>query len=262
MTARGLRDFAGYIFDLDGTVYLGDALLPGAGAALASLRTAGKRLAYVSNKAIGAASDFAAKLNRLGVPAAVEEVINSAVALRLFLSAERPGARVFVIGEEPVRAELRAGGFVLTDEPAEAEVVAVSWDRQVDYARLNLALDALRRGAFFVATNPDVTCPMPGGCEWLDAGSFVALLEAASGRAVEAVAGKPSPLMLEVILRQWNLTAPECLFVGDRLDTDMELGRRAGVPTALVLTGVTTRAMLRDCPQSPDFILESIAELG
>ena len=261
MTDRGLRDFAGYIFDLDGTVYLGDTLLPGAAEALESLRAAGKRLAYISNKAIGAASDFAAKLQRLGVPVALEEVINSAVALRLFLSQERPGARVLVIGEEPVRSELLAGGLTLTAAPAEAQVVVVSWDRQVDYARLNLALDALRRGAFFVATNPDVTCPMPGGCEWLDAGSFVALLEAASGRQVEAVAGKPSPLMLEVILRSWGLAAEECLFVGDRLETDMELGRRAGVPTALVLTGVATRETLAASSHRPDFVLDSIADL-
>jgi NagD protein len=96
----------------------------------------------------------------------------------------------------------------------------------------------------------------------LDAGSFIALLEAASGRRVEAVAGKPSPLMLEVILRQWRLAPEECLFVGDRLETDMELGRRAGVPAALVLTGVTNREKLARWPHPPDFVLEDVAELA
>jgi NagD protein len=260
-TTRSPRDFSGYVFDLDGTLYLGEALIPGAAKAVQSLRDAGKRVAFMSNKALGRAADYAAKLTRLGLPATPDEVLNSAVALRLFLHRERPGARVLALGEAPVLEELRAGGFMLTDEPAEAEVVVVSWDRQVTYARLDLALQALRRGAYFVATNPDVTCPGPGGGECLDAGSFIALLEAASGRPVEAVVGKPSPLMLEVILEQWELPAEACLVVGDRLETDLELGRRAGAATAVVLTGVTTRARLATWPHPPDFVLESVAEL-
>jgi NagD protein len=102
---------------------------------------------------------------------------------------------------------------------------------------------------------------VPGGGECLDAGSFIALLEVASGRPVEAVVGKPSPLMLEIILEQWALPAEDCLVVGDRLETDLELGRRAGAATAVVLTGVTTRARLATWPHPPDFVLESVAEL-
>ena len=262
MSARGLHDFAGYIFDLDGTVYLGEHLLPGAEQALASLRAAGKHVAFISNNPLGRASEYVAKLNDLGVHASPEEVINSAGALRLFLSEKRPGAHVFLIGEEPVREELTAGGFVLTDSPQEAEVVVVSWDRQVTYAQLNLAFAALRHGAYFVATYPDVTCPLPGGSEWLDAGAFIALFEAAIGRKVDAIAGKPSPLMLEVILHQWGLPPSECLLVGDRLETDIALGRRAGVATALVLTGVTSPDQATAHPRQPDFILQSIAELA
>jgi phosphoglycolate/pyridoxal phosphate phosphatase family enzyme len=262
MSARGLHDFAGYIFDLDGTVYLGEHLLPGAEQALASLRAAGKHVAFISNNPLGRASEYVAKLNDLGVHASPEEVINSAGALRLSLSEKRPGAHVFLIGEEPVREELTAGGFVLTDSPQEAEVVVVSWDRQVTYAQLNQAFAALRRGAYFVATHPDVTCPLPGGSEWLDAGAFIALFEAAIGRKVDAIAGKPSPLMLEVILHQWGLPPSECLLVGDRLETDIALGRRAGVATALVLTGVTSPDQATAHPRQPDFILQSIAELA
>ncbi len=259
---RLLHDYAGYILDLDGTVYLGERLIPGADRAVARLRAAGKRLAYISNKPIGRAEEYAAKLSRLGIPTEATEVINSPVALRLYLQEAGMGRRLLVLGEAPVREELLRGGFALTDDPEQAEVVAVSWDRSVTYADLNRALQALRRGARFVATNPDVTCPLPGGEEVLDTGSFVALLEAASGRRVEAVAGKPSPLMLEVITREWGLAPGECLLVGDRLETDLELGRRAGVAVALVLTGVTDRRRLAASGVQPDYVLESIADLA
>lgn len=259
---RPAHDYAGYILDLDGTVYLGDRLIPGADRAIAHLRAAGKRLAYISNKPIGRAEEYAAKLSRLGIPTPAAEVINSPVALRLYLQEAGWGRRVLVLGEDPVREELLRGGFVLTEDPEQAEVLVVSWDRRVTYADLNRALHALRQGARFVATNPDVTCPLPGGEEALDTGSLVALLEAASGRRVEAVAGKPSPLMLEVITREWRLPPEECLLVGDRLETDLELGRRAGVPVALVLTGVTDRCRLAASSAQPDYVLESIADLA
>lgn len=260
--ARSLRDFAGYIFDLDGTLYLGEALVPGAAEAVAALRAAGKRVAFLSNKALGRPAEYAAKLTRLGLPADPAEVISSAVATRLFLRQHRPGATVLAVAEAPVLEELTRGGFALTDAPEAAEVVVVSWDRQATYHSLNQALQALRRGAYFVATNPDVTCPMPGGEEHLDAGSFVAMLEVAAGREVDAVVGKPSPLMLEVILGEWGLQPEECLLVGDRLETDMELGRRAGVATALVLTGITDRDKLGRWPHPPDFVLETVGHLA
>ena len=262
MSPRALGDYQGYIFDLDGTVYLGEHLLPGADRALANLRAAGKRVAFISNKPIGRATEYAQKLRKLGVSAADHEVINSPVALRLYLKQANLGRRVLLIGEEPVREELERGGFEVVSDPAQAEIVVVSWDRSVNYERLNAALQALRAGAHFVATNPDVTCPLPGGCEALDAGSFIALLEAASGRSVEAVAGKPSPLMLQVIMQRWGLEPGECLLLGDRLDTDLELGRRAGAAVALVLTGVTTREQARAWPVQPDYLLESVADLA
>lgn len=260
-TQRPLQDYQGYVLDLDGTIYLGEALMPGAEQVVTQLREAGKRVAFISNKPIGRAREYAAKLTRLGIPAREEEVINSPVALRLYLSEVKPGARLFVIGEAPVREELTRGGFEFTDDAEQAEVVVVSWDREVSWQRLNQALQALRRGACFVATHPDVTCPTAGGEEALDAGAFIAMFEAASGRQVQAVAGKPSPLMLEVILRRWDLPPAECLVVGDRLETDIELGRNAGVSTCLVLTGVTRREQLAQSPVQPDYVLESIADL-
>jgi HAD superfamily hydrolase (TIGR01450 family) len=261
MSRRGVHDYQGYIFDLDGTLYLGERLIPGADRALAAVRAARKRVAFLSNKPIGRAAEYAGKLRRLGVPAEEEDVITSPVALRLYLEQAGLGQRVLLLGEEPVREELRRGGFELVEQPDQAEIVVVSWDRAATYERLNAALQALEAGAHFVATNPDVTCPLPGGRVALDAGSFVALLEAGSGRRVEAVAGKPSPLMLQVIMTRWDLAPDECLLLGDRLETDLELARRAGAAVAIVLTGVTTRDRLAEWPLQPDYVLESVADL-
>ncbi len=261
MTKPGLLDYRGYFFDLDGTIYLGEKLIPGADRAVAAVRAAGARVAFISNKPLGRAAEYAEKLRRLGIPTQDEDVLTSPVALRLYLAGADLGRRVLVLGEAPVRAELERGGFELVDDPVRAEIVVVSWDRALTYARLDAALQALLAGAHFVATHPDVTCPLAGGRVALDAGGFLALLEAASGRRVDAVAGKPSPLILQVLMERWNLSPAQCLLIGDRLETDLELGRRAGTAVAIVCSGVTTREHLACWPVRPDYVLESVADL-
>lgn len=261
MSRPRLLDYRGYFFDLDGTIYLGERLIPEADRAVAAVRAAGAQVAFISNKPLGRAAEYAAKLRRLGIPAEDEDVITSPVALRLYLTGSNWGRRVLLLGEAPVREELERGGFLMVQEPAQAEIVVVSWDRSLTYTRLDAALQALLAGAHFVATHPDVTCPLGTDRVALDAGGFIALLEAASGRRLEAVAGKPSPLMLQVLMKRWNLLPCECLLTGDRLETDLELGRRAGTRVALVLSGVTTRDHLARWPVQPDYVLESVADL-
>ncbi|HEV8674750.1 MAG TPA: HAD family hydrolase, partial [Methylomirabilota bacterium] len=169
--------YRGFIFDLDGTVYLGERLLPGAKAAIAALREAGRRLCFLSNKPIASRADYAAKLARLGVPADVDEVINSSYVLARWLAREAPGARCFVIGEPPLLAELAGAGLRPVEGP-EVDYVVVAFDRTFDYRKLNVALQAVRRhGARLVGTNPDRTCPVEDG-EIPDAAGMIAAVEA------------------------------------------------------------------------------------
>jgi len=249
----------GVIFDLDGTVYLSDHLIPGARQVIEQLRGRGHRMVFVSNKPLQSRTDYAAKLTRLGVPTHPDDVINSSLVLTRYLSREMPGATVFAIGEPPLLEEL-AGGFRLSEDPDEIEVVIASFDRTFDYRKLNIGFQALRRGARFFATNADATCPVAGG-EIPDAAAVIGALEGCSKRKVELVVGKPSPLIVEVALEQLGLPAGECLMVGDRVETDILMGHRAGMTTALVLTGVTRRADLAHAPAQPDYVLESIAEV-
>ena len=254
-------DFEAYIFDLDGTVYLGEDLISGADRAIASLRQAGRGVVFLSNKPIATRASYADKLTRLGIPTDEQDVLNSSGALAMYLSREMPGACAYVIGEAPVVEDLIAAGMRIVNDPFETDVVVVSWDRDFTYSKLNDALQALRRGARLVATNPDVTCPMPGDNYVPDCGAIAAAVEACSMRKVELYAGKPSPLLAELALDRLAVEAAECLMVGDRTNTDIVFGHNAGMATALVLTGAGRLTPLGEAPAQPDFVLESIADL-
>ncbi len=261
----------GFIFDLDGTVYLGDTALPGSVDGIVELRRRGKRILFVSNKPLEPREAYAAKLTRLGIPANPSEIITSAFVLGYHLVQTSPALRLYVIGEENLRAELRSHGLTVVEElidqdaktvldPKDIDAVVIAFDRTLDYRKLNTAYQALRQGARFFATNADKTCPMPGGAI-PDAGATIAALEHISGRQVELVAGKPSALIAEVALAQLGIPAERCMMVGDRLETDIRMGQQAGMVTAVVLTGVATRADVQQMATPPNYVIENLGEL-
>jgi len=251
--------YRGWLFDLDGTVYLGERLIPGAAEAIAALRQAGRRVAFLSNKPLQTRADYAAKLSRLGVPAAAADVINSSLVLARHLHGLDPGAPVFVIGEPPMIAEMRAHGFEVREDERVRWVV-IAFDRTFTYAKLNTALQAVKQGARLIATNPDRTCPVEGG-EIPDCAGMIAAVEAVTGRTVEAIVGKPSPIILEVALHALGLGAAEAVIVGDRIETDITMGKRLGLATILVLSGITRADDPRIAALAPDHVIRSIAEL-
>lgn len=252
--------FKGFIFDLDGTVYLSDRLIPGADRVIRLLREGDRKVIFLSNKPIQTREDYAAKLTRLGIPTDPAEVINSTLVMIHYLKKEAPQARVFVVGEEPFVAELRRAGFVISDEPEKIDYVVVAFDRTFDYRKLNIAYQAIKRGAHFVATNPDRTCPVEGG-EIPDCAAMIAAIEAVTLKKVEVIVGKPSPLIIQTALSVMELGPKDCILIGDRLETDIRMGRESGLATGLVLTGVTDEKTLRASPIQPDFVFQSIAEV-
>lgn len=253
-------DFFGYLFDLDGTIYRGEKLIPGAEKVIQRLKNLGKRIVYLSNKPLQTKEDYAAKLTRLGIPTDPQEVINSSFVMARWLAQQAPGATIFVIGEAPLLREMKDQGFHLSENPAEIEYVIASFDRTFDYQKLNIAFQAIKRGAHFVATNPDRTCPVEDG-EIPDCAAMIGAIEGATGKKVETIVGKPSEITIQIAVETMNLKPQDCLLVGDRLETDIAMGKRAGMATALVLTGVTKKETLLHSPWQPDFIWESIAEI-
>jgi phosphoglycolate/pyridoxal phosphate phosphatase family enzyme len=254
------RFYSGYIFDLDGTVYLGEALLPTAGETIAALRAGGLRTIFISNNPTHARHDYAAKLTRLGVPTSIEDILTSSLVMVGFLKRHMPGARLFVIGEEPLCSELRQAGFELTDKALDVDAVIASFDRTFVYRKLQIAFDAIRAGARFFATNPDRYCPVPSGGE-PDCAAIIAAIEACTNTRVEAVVGKPSKYMIETALDLMSLPADNCLMTGDRLETDILMGQDAGMASALVLTGATLESSLPGSPIKPTYILRQLADL-
>lgn len=264
-------EIEGVILDLDGTIYLGEVALPRAVETCHALRRRGMRLLFVSNKPLADREAYADKLTRLGIPAGKDDVITSTHVMGRYLKRTAPALLLYVIGEEKTRDELRGHGLsVVSDfidqdpreviDPAGIDAVVVAFDRTLDYRKLNTAYQALMRGAHFYATNADKACPVPGGSV-PDAGATIKALEHSTGRALELVAGKPSPLMLKEANEILQLPPGRCIMVGDRLETDMLMGVEAGMHTALVLTGVTRREEVAISAIKPDFILDSLAEL-
>ncbi len=251
--------YRGWLFDLDGTVYVGEQLIPGAGEVIEALRAAGRRVAFLSNKPLQTREEYALKLARLGVPAQPDDVINSSLVLARHLRALDPGAPVFVIGEPPMIAEMRAHGFEVRDDERVRWVV-IAFDRTFSYAKLNTALQAVKGGARLIATNPDRTCPVEGG-EIPDCAGMIAAVEAVTGKQVEAVVGKPSPIILEVALAALGVPAAEAVMVGDRIETDVAMGKRLGLATILVLSGITRPGDARIAALAPDHVLGSIREI-
>jgi arabinose operon protein AraL len=249
----------GWLFDLDGTVYRGEALVPGADETIAALRADGRRVAFLSNKPLETRADYARKLTRLGVPAAPDDVVNSSLVLARHLAALDAGAPIFVIGEPPLLAELRAHGFEVRADHRVRWVV-IAFDRTFDYAKLNTALQAVRQGARLIATNPDRTCPTEDG-EIPDCAGMTAAVEAVTGARVEIVVGKPSPIILDVALARLGVPAAEAVIVGDRIETDIVMGKQRGLATVLVLTGVTRADDPRVAGIAPDLVLPSIRDL-
>lgn len=268
---RTISTADGFIFDLDGTVYLGEKALPGAVECIADLRRRGKRILFISNKPLEPGRVYAQKLTRLGIPAVEADIITSAYVLGYHLARTEPGLRLYVIGEPNLRDELRSHGLVVVDERIDQDpkgvisadgidAVVVAFDRTLDYRKLNTAYQALVRGARFFSTNADKICPMPGG-GIPDSGATIAALEHITGRKVELVAGKPSRLVMEVASRRLGVEPVRIMMVGDRLETDIFMGQQAGMLTAVVLTGVTHRQDVARMAQPPDLILENLGDL-
>lgn len=259
------RLYEGYIFDLDGTIYLGDALLPGARRLVAALRQLGKRVVFLTNNPTSDPAMYAAKLTRLGIAVEPTAVINTVQTMTQWLLRHHPGATVFAIGEAPLKRALAAAGIQQSEEPAEVDIVIASYDRTFEYRKLQIAFDALwfHRRARLVTTNPDRYCPLPGGRGEPDAAAIVAAIEACTGVRCEVNTGKPDPIMLETAQRALNLDPGECVMIGDRLSTDIRMARNAGMASALVLTGETTlNALARaDDAEQPTWVLERIDQL-
>jgi 4-nitrophenyl phosphatase len=229
--------FPGYLFDLDGTLWRGEEEIPGAAETVHLLRQRGAKIGYVTNNSTKSSDDFVRKLAGLGFPidgAVIKSTASGAAAQLSQLNRKS----AYVIGEAGLMDAIGAVAE-LTDKDAEAVVVGLCFS--FNYPMMETAMGLIRAGATFIATNRDATYPMSEGTMIPGAGSIVAAVEACGGKS-PLVIGKPEPTMILQALSEFSLAADQVLVVGDRMDTDIEAGQRAGCPVHLVLSGVETSA--------------------
>ena len=253
-----LRQVRHLIIDMDGVLYRGDQAIPGVGGFVQFLRA--RQIAFVlaTNNSTRTPEQFVEKLASMQINVGSHEVLTSALATAAHLAEIAPGgARVFVVGEDGLKTALQDKGFALVED--DAEYVVVGMDFQVCYERLAQATLLVRAGAQLLGTNPDRTFPSERGII-PGAGSLLALLETATDVS-PTVIGKPAPAMMEQALSIMGAEPSTSAMLGDRLETDILAGHRAGLHTILVLSGVTDKGMVARADPQPDAVYEDVAHL-
>ena len=250
------------ILDMDGVLWKEDTPIGDLPAIFNCIHARGLKLAFATNNGTQTPAQYVERLAMLGVNVEPWQVVTSALGVADLLTQKFPsGGPVFAIGGEGVMTALRERGFeLLSIEAAKsAQAVVMGIDQQINFDKMSEATLLVRGGVPFYATNPDKTFPTPRG-EIPGAGAWIAVIVTATG--VEPVyAGKPAPYLLELASERLGTTKEQTLVVGDRLETDIAGGQGAGMPTALVLSGVSTRAQAKKWNPKVDVIAEDLAAL-
>jgi len=254
-----IEKYDGFIFDLDGTIYRGNHLIPNAEKTVNHIKSSGKETIFISNKTTGSVNDYYKFLFAKGLKIEVNEIVNSTIVLKKYLSGTFTKTKFFAIGEDIFINEIEASGLVYSESPDEIEILIVTLDRTLTYDKLEIAAQALENGARFFAANIDDTCPVDEG-EVLDAGSTISALERRTHKKLEQHFGKPSVFMFEEIKRRLKVDLNKVLLIGDRLETDIALGNNFGIDSALVSTGVKYYPNGTDGIK-PTYHLNSVADL-
>ncbi len=254
-----LDEVRAFAFDMDGTTYLGDRILPGVPEFLAYLDAQSIPYVFLTNNSSKSRKEYRAKLARLGLAVADDAVMTSGEATIRYLKRERPGAGVYLVATPSFEEEAVEAGVRLVP-PEQAEVAVLAYDTGLTFSKLRDLCDLVRKGLPFVATHPDVNCPVDGGY-MPDVGAFLAAIEKSAGRVPDLIVGKPYPLMIAALCERLALPAARIAYVGDRLYTDVAMAHRTGMVGALVLTGETKLADLEGADVRPDLVADDMADL-
>jgi len=225
-----------FIFDMDGTFYLGDEMIPGAGGFVNRLAENGLDYRFFTNNSSNSAALCSEKLGKMGFPTPAERIVLSSDVAADYLATHRAGQRVYLLGNERLAADLLRAGVMLVDDSP--DLVLLGFDTTLTYEKINKAANWLAAGLPYYATHPDVNCPLKEGF-MPDTGAMIAMFEASTGRRPE-VFGKPMRHTVDYLVKCLACKPEELVFVGDRLETDVAIGYHHGIPCVLVLSGATT----------------------
>lgn len=256
---KSLNEVRFFLLDLDGTFYLGNQLLPGAAHFLDLLKAQGKDYIFLTNNSSGHGGMYAEKITRLGVPMSETRVFTSGEAAAIHVGQVYPGAKLYVVGTPALEAEFTSHGFTLTDELP--DVVVLGFDTTLTYNKLWKLCDLVRAGLPYIATHPDFNCPTETGFK-PDIGATIAFVHASTGRDPDLVIGKPNRSIVDAVSHKTGYPLAQMAMVGDRLYTDIALGKSSGITTVLVLSGESSVEDVKNSEFKPDFIFENLGTLA
>ncbi len=250
------KSYDAFLMDLDGTVYKGKEKIPEAVEFVKTLKRNGLRYLFVTNNSTRTKEAVAEQLGGFGIPCTASDVLTTSMATAAYIKKKKPDATVYFIGEEGLRQAMREAGLVYQED--HPDFVAFGMDRGITYEKYAKACLAVRAGAKFISTNPDVALPnerglMPGN------GSLTSVITVSTGIQPVFI-GKPEPIIIEQALEKLHATKERTLVIGDNYDTDIMAGIRAGIDTLMVLTGVTSEQQLRAKEIQPTYVVHSLAQ--
>lgn len=249
-----------FLFDMDGTLYLGDQLYSFTKELLATIRRKGKRYLFMTNNSSKSVIDYVKKLAKLGIEATEEDFITSSQATAYYLKFHHAGARLYVCGTNSLKEELRKNGFEITENLDEVDCIVMGFDTELTFKKLeDVSKLLLTRELPYIATNPDYVCPTEFGSV-PDCGSVCDMIYNATKKR-PLVIGKPEALMPELAMQQHGYSKEETAVIGDRIYTDIKSGLNAGITTILVMSGETTQEILDASEDKPHMVLQDAGEM-
>lgn len=256
-----LKSMKLFLFDMDGTLYLGDRLYSFTKELLQTIRQTGGKYLFMTNNSSKSVSDYVKKLEKLGISATREEFMTSSQATAYYLHKHHEGQTLYVCGTQSLKEELRTEGFPVTEDLEKVQCIVMGFDTELTFRKLHdVSYLLLTRPELpYIATNPDLVCPTEFGAV-PDCGSVCIGIKHATGRE-PIVIGKPSPLMPELAMEKLGISKAQTCVVGDRIYTDVKSGLNAGITGILVLSGETTEEILAQSPDKPHLVLSDAGEI-
>lgn len=249
-----------FLFDMDGTLYLGERLYDFTPSLLQTIREQGKRYIFVTNNSSKSVAAYIEKLAKMGIFAEKEDFLTSSQATAWYLKKHHWGKVLYVCGTQSLKEELHREGFKITDDIEKTECIVMGFDTELTFKKLeDISKMLCTRNLPYIATNPDYVCPTEFGSV-PDCGSVCDMLYNVSGKR-PVVVGKPQPIMAQLAMEKWGCSPEETVVIGDRIYTDIKSGLNAGCQTILVMSGETTYEILDEAEDKPHMVMESAAEL-
>jgi HAD superfamily hydrolase (TIGR01457 family) len=249
-----------FLFDMDGTLYLGDQLYDFTKELLATIKAKGKRYMFMTNNSSKSVSAYIEKLKKLGIDATKEDFITSSQATAFYLKKYHKDARLYVCGTESLKQELRENGFTVVDNTDDTDCIVMGYDTELNYKKLwDVSYLLTTREISYLATNPDYVCPTEWGSV-PDCGSICDMIFNATGKRPQFI-GKPEPLMPILAMEEVGVQREETAVIGDRIYTDIKSGVNAGAVSVLVMSGETTEEILNASDVKPDIVLKDAGEI-